>query len=259
MSITTFTRFAGFIGIVIIFVSWVISNTLVTAAEEDTQAMDSVQTEQAQVEQFSNLSSMQRSGIKRMALMEINLTDRLSKIKPSDNKQEEVKDQLDSGSMWLAAVATDIADLEERTNQLDELVTGLGQRVSLAETTKSKVDATIKRAKELKETFDVETATYEQMKNDHLLPSAPSQNETGDVSDAIEAHFDSIDKILEGYEAINDEVLSQYEAISKRVSDEHQRSTGLAKTGSTIAFFFYGLGTAIVGIGKWLENRTNAA
>jgi hypothetical protein len=40
---------------VVIFISWVISNSFVTALEEDAQNMDAVQSEQTQVRQFSSL------------------------------------------------------------------------------------------------------------------------------------------------------------------------------------------------------------
>ena len=53
MVLTIFSRLSLYIAAVVIFISWVISNSFVTAREEDAQNMDAVQSQQTQVRQFS--------------------------------------------------------------------------------------------------------------------------------------------------------------------------------------------------------------
>ena len=77
--LTVFSRLSLYIAAVVIFISWVISNSFVTALEEDAQNMDAVQSEQTQVRQFSSLSNGQRDLLRKMAEIE-NSVDKLNNV-----------------------------------------------------------------------------------------------------------------------------------------------------------------------------------
>lgn len=66
---TIFSRLSVYIAAVVIFISWLISNSFVAALEEDTQTMDAVQSEQTQAQQFSNLSDGQRALLRKIAVI----------------------------------------------------------------------------------------------------------------------------------------------------------------------------------------------
>ena len=108
---TIFSRFSVYLAAVVIFISWLISNTFVVTLEADTETMDAVQSEQTQAQQFSNLSNGQRDLLKKVA----DIADRLDKLpnegKPTEAGEQTVEDEADADQKWVESFQSDSAQL----------------------------------------------------------------------------------------------------------------------------------------------------
>src|SRR5262245_39397830 len=68
-----FVRLSSVIAAGVLFLSWVITNTFVATAEFDTGALDAVQAERAEVQQFSDLAESQRDIVASLARIDARL------------------------------------------------------------------------------------------------------------------------------------------------------------------------------------------
>src|SRR5689334_17065863 len=122
---TVISRFSVYIAAVVLFFSWLISNSFVMTADEDTQTMDAVQSEQTQAQQFADLSNGQRALLKQVADIE----DRLDKLpnehKSTDVQERDAQDESDGKERWVKSFESDSTQLAENAEELGEL----GRRV----------------------------------------------------------------------------------------------------------------------------------
>ena len=64
-----------------------------------------------------------------------------------------------------------------------------------------------------------------------------------------------IAKMEDAFEELDQEVVSLYDKMDSSITEKSERSARHAAGASFIAYLFYAIGTAIGGLGKWLENK----
>ncbi|MCM3905608.1 MAG: hypothetical protein ND866_28270 [Pyrinomonadaceae bacterium] len=251
---TIFSRFYVYIAAVVIFISWVISNNFVRALERDTQTMDAVRSEQAQAQQFSNLSDGQRDLLRKMAEIQDSLNQR-NEGKPAGAEEQNDEDEVDAKQEWVESFASDCAQLTESAEELGELA----KRVRPSEELEQSVKSIIERTKAFYDGLQREADAYTQERNTGR-PSESGPDETDaegrkKQDEQVSAAFEKVAKMEQTYDDLNKQVVSLYDKMHTQITETRQRSAKSAAVASFIALVFYAFGTVIGGLGKWLENR----
>jgi hypothetical protein len=251
--LTNFPRLSVYMAAVVIFISWLISNTFVTTLEEDTQTMDAVQAEQTQSRQFSTLSDGERAVLRKLADIE----DSVARLRTEgkQTEQENQGDEVDADQKWVESFQSDSAYLVESAKELEEL----GDRVQPSQDLEQSIKSIIQRTT----AFDVDVqkaaSAYEEEKKTGP-PSESGQDETSAEArrkyDAkISADFEIIAKMEGAFDELNQQIVSLYDKMDSYITEKRERSAQHAAVASYIAYLFYAFGTAIGGLGKWLENK----
>jgi hypothetical protein len=251
--LTIFLRLSVYIAAVVIFISWLISNTFVTTLEEDTQTMDAVQAEQTQTRQFSTLSDNERTVLRKLADIE----DSVAKLR-NEGKQTEQNhgDEADADQKWVESFQSDSAYLVESAKELEEL----GTRVQPSQDLEQSIKSIIQRTTAFDADVRKEASAYEKERKTGP-PSESGQDETNAEArkkyDAqIDADFERIAKMENAFEELDQQVVSLYDKMDSHITERRERSAQHAAVASFIAYVFYAFGIAISGLGKWLESKT---
>jgi|SRR6185295_5468796 len=250
-----FSRLSGYIAAVVIFISWLISNGFVTALEEDTQTMDAVQSEQTQVQQFSNLSDGQRALLKRMADIEDSLDKLRNEGKHTEAGEQNDEDEADAEQKWVESFQSDSAQLVESAEELEELA----KRVQPSADLEQSVESSLQRAKVFDADVQKEANAYKQEKKagQSLESGQGDANAEGrkKYDKQISADFERIVQMEEKFDDIDQQMVSLYDKMDSYITERRKRSAKHATVASFIAYVFYAVGTVIGGLGKWLENK----
>lgn len=252
---TIISRFSVYIAAVVIFISWLISNTFVMWREEDTQTMDAVQSEQTQARQFSNLSDGQRDLLRKIADVEDSLDKLQNERKPPEVEGQRAEDAPDAKQRWLKSFQSDSAQLVKSAEELGELA----KRVQPSEDLEQPIKSIIERTKAFDAGVQREANAYKQERK--TGPSVGSgQDETNaegrkKYDEQISAHFKRIEKMEETFDDLDQQIISLYDKMDSYITERRERSAEHATVASFIAYVFYGLGTVIGGLGKWLQNK----
>lgn len=253
--LTILSRLSVYIAAVVIFISWLISNSFVTALEADTQNMDAVQSEQTQVRQFSSLSDGQRDLLRKMADIEDSL-DKLHNTSERTKMEEQGdEDETDAEQHWVESFQVDSAQLAESAKELEELA----KRVQPA----ADLDSLIKSCVQLTDAFNAkvksEANAYKQ-KSETSRSKESGQDEND--ADARKKHdeqmrgpFQQITKLEDEYNKLDEQVVSLYDKLDSEVSKKRESSAKSATEASFIADIFYAVGVVIGGLGQWLANK----
>jgi chromosome segregation ATPase len=250
---TIFSRFSVYGAAVVIGISWLISNTFVTVLEEDTQTMDAVQSEQTQAQQFSNISEGQRALLKKIADIEDTLDKQRSEGKQTAEQND--GDEPDADQKWVESFKSDSDQLVETAEELEELA----KRVKPSADLNQAIESSIQRAKAFAAEVQKQANAYEQeMESGQSLDAG--QDEANAESrkkhdEQINAAVAGISKMEEPLEKLNEEIVSLYDKMDSYVTERREHSDKHATVAGWIAYLFYALGTAIGGLGKWLENK----
>jgi len=252
---TIFSRLSGYIAAVVIFISWLISNGFVTALEEDTQTMDAVQSEQTQVQQFSNLSDGQRALLRRMADIEDSLDKLRNEGKHTEAREQNDEDEADAEQKWVESFQSDSAQLVESAEELEELA----KRVQPSADLEQSVESSLQRAKVFDADVQKEANAYKQEKKagQSLELGQGDANAEGrkKYDKQISADFERIVQMEEKFDEIDHQMVSLYDKMDSYITERRKRSAKHATVASFIAYVFYAVGTVIGGLGKWLENK----
>jgi len=250
---TTFSRVSVYIAAVVIFISWLISNSFVTAKEEDTQTMDAVQSEQTQVQQFSNLSDGQRALLRKIADIEDSV-DKLRNKHAEAGKQND-EDEADANQKWVESLQSDSARLVGSAEELEELA----KRVQPSADLEQSVESSIQRAKAFDADVQNEANVYKrETKAGQSLRSGPDEaNAEGrkKYDEQISADFKRIAKMEKKFDELDQQIVSLYVKMDSYIAEKRKRSAKHATVASFIAYVFYAVGTVIGGLGKWFENK----
>ena len=252
---TTFSRFSVYIAAVVIFISWLISNTFVMYLEADTQTMDAVESEQIEAQQFSNLSDGQRDLLKKIA----DIADRLDQL-PNEGKHTETGDQnngdaADADEKWVDAFQADSAQLVKSAEELKKLA----QRVQPTADVEQSIDSSIRQAKSYDANVQDEANTYKRDKK--ASQSSGSEQSEANAEprkkhdEQISADFQRIVESENKFDDIDQQTVSVYNNMATYITERRDRSAKHASIASLIAYVFYAIGTVIGGLGKWLENK----
>ena len=253
--LTIFSRLSLYIAAVVIFISWVISNSFVTALEEDAQNMDAVQSEQTQVRQFSSLSNGQRDLLRKMAEIE-NSVDKLNNASERTKAEEQGdEDEADAEQHWVESFQADSDQLVAGAKELEELAKRIQPPADL--------DQRIKSSVQLTEAFNAkikrEANAYKQeVENSRSTGSGQDETEADGRKkhdEQVSAAYKEINKMEEEYDKLDEQVVSLYDNMDSHVSEKRESSAHSATVASFIAFIFYGLGTVMGGLGQWLGNK----
>ena len=251
--LTIFPRLSVYIAAVVIFISWLITNTFVTTFQEDTQSMDAVKAEQNESQQFSMQSEDERAVLRQLADIE----DSVAKLRTEGKQTEQQNhgDEVDADQKWVESFQSDSAYLVERAKELEEL----GKRVQPSQDLEQSIKSIIQRTT----AFDVDVqkaASAYKKERETGPPSESGQDETSAEArkqyDAkIDADFEIIAKMENAFEELDQQVVSLYDKMESYITEKRERSAEHAAIASYIAYLFYAFGTAIGGLGKWLENK----
>ena len=253
--LTIFSRLSLYIAAVVIFISWVISNSFVTALEEDAQNMDAVQSEQTQVRQFSSLSNGQRDLLRKMAEIE-NSVDKLNNASERTKAEEQGdEDEADAEQHWVESFQADSDQLVAGAKELEELAKRIQPPADL--------DQRIKSSVQLTEAFNAkikrEANAYKQgLENSRSTRSGQDETDADGRKkhdEQVSAAYKEITKREEEYDKLDEQVVSLYDNMDSHVSEKRESSAHSATVASFIAFIFYGLGTVMGGLGQWLGNK----
>jgi chromosome segregation ATPase len=252
---TIFSRLSVYIAAVVIFISWLISNSFVTALEEDTQTMDAVQSEQTQAQQFSNLSDGQRALLRKIADIEHSLDKRPNEGKHTEAGEQNDEDEADAEQKWVESFQSDSAQLVESAEELEELA----KRVQPSADLEQSVESSIQRAKAFDAEVQKEANAYKQeRKASQSLESGQDEaNAEGrkKYDEQISADFGRIVKMEEKFDELDQQIVSLYDKMDSYITERRKRSAEHATVASFIAYVFYAVGTVIGGLGKWSENK----
>ena len=250
---TIFSRVSVYIAAVVIFISWLISNSFVAAKEEDTQTMDAVQSEQTQVQQFSNLSDGQRDLLRKIADIEDSV-DKLRNKHAEAGKQND-EDEADANQKWVESFQSDSARLVGSAEELEELA----KRVQPSADLEQSVESSIQRAKAFDADVQNEANVYKrQTKAGQSLRSGQDEaNAEGrkKYDEQISADFKRIAKMEKKFDELDQQIVSLYVKMDGYIAEKRKRSAKHATVASFIAYVFYAVGTVIGGLGKWFENK----
>ena len=253
--LTIFSRLSVYIAAVVIFISWLISNTFVTTLETDTQNMDAVQSEQTQARQFSSISDGQRDLLRKMADIE-NSLDKLNKASErTEAAQQGDEDEADAEQQWVELFQANSAQTAESAKDLEELAKRVQPPADL--------DLPIKNSVQTAQAFDAKVQTKANAYKQALETSRSTesgQNETDAEGrkkhdEQMSAAYKEITKMEAEYDKLDDQVISLYDKMDSHVSERHESSAKSAAVASSIAYVFYALGTVIGGLGQWLGNK----
>ena len=253
--LTIISRFSVYIAALVIFVSWLISNSFVLALGEDTQTMDAVKSERTQARQFADLSDGQRNLLRKIADIEDGLDKLQNERKPGDVEGQVVEDESDGESRWVESFQSDGAQLAQDAEGLGELV----ERVQPPGDLEQSIKSIIERTKAFDADLQKEANAFEQERK--TGPSVGSeQDETNaegrkKFNEQIRSHLQRIDKMEETFTDLNQQVVSIYAKMDSYVTERRERSNEQATVALYVAYFLYGLGTVIGGLGKWVQNR----
>ena len=252
---TFFSRFSVYLAAVVIFISWLISNGFVRALEEDTQTMDAVQSEQTQAQQFSNLSNGQRALLRKIADIEDSLDKLRNESKHTEAGKQNHEDEADAKQKRVELFQSDSAQLVESAEELQKLA----KRVQPSADLEQSVESSIQRAKAFDADVQKEANAYKQEKEagQSLESGQDEANAEGGKKhdEQISAAFERIAKMEEPFDKLDEEIVSLYDKMDSYMTERRERSAKHATVAGWIAYLFYALGTAIGGLGKWLENK----
>jgi hypothetical protein len=250
-----FSRLSVYLAAVVIFISWLISNSFVTALEADTENMDAVQSEQTDARQFSSLADGQRDLLRKLADIENSLDKKLNAGARTEAAEQGDEGEADAEQQWVDSFQANSDQLAESAKELEELA----ERVQPS----ADLDQPIKSSVELTEAFDVkvqkEADAYKQ-----ALETSRSTESGQDETEAegrkkhdeqMSAAYTEITKMEGEYDKLDEQVLSLYDKLDTHVSERRESSARSATVASFIAYVFYGLGTVIGGLGQWLGNK----
>lgn len=253
--LTILSRLSVYIAAVVIFISWLISNTFVTTLEADTQNMDAVQGEQTQVRQFSSLSDGQRDLLRKMADIEDSLDKLQNTSERTKTEEQGDEDETDAEQHWIESFQDDSAQLAESAKELEELA----KRVQPA----ADLDSLIKSCVQLTEAFNAkvkrEANVYKQE-----LETSRSKESGQDEKDAegrkkhdeqMRKAYQQITKMEDDYHKLDEQVVSLYDKLDSQVSEKRESSAKSATVASFIADIFYAIAAVIGGLGQWLANK----
>jgi DNA repair exonuclease SbcCD ATPase subunit len=215
--------------------------------------MDAVQTEQTQSRQFSTLSDGERTVLRKLADIE----DSVAKLRTEgkQTEQQDHGDEVDADQKWVESLQSDSAYLVESAKELEEL----GKRVQPSQDLEQSIKSIIQRTT----AFDVDVQkAASAYKEDRKTgpPSESGQDETSAEAlrkyDAkISADLEVIAKMEDAFEELDGQVVSLYDKMDSYITEKRERSAQHADVASFISYLFYAFGTAIGGLGKWLENK----
>jgi hypothetical protein len=254
--LTTYSKFFGVIAALIIFASWLISNTFVSRLEADTRAMDAVRNEQTLFQQFSSLSSDQRTLIKSSTRIEIRLRELYANLIRHSGSVEMKLNSAIAELKWIDDFQSDVNDLSRSAQRLGELA----DRIPLQQTTRQDVNSSVEKAKALAKQFQAERDNFKEEERKLIASfkagtNAMTDEESDSYTSLINSHSEKVEGVLNKYEDINSEILSKYEEIYRQSLGRRRYSAQLANLSGWIAYVFYALGTAIAVYGKWLETK----
>jgi len=250
-----FSRLSVYIAAVVIFISWLISNSFVMALEADTQNMDAVQSEQTQARQFSTLSNGQRDLLRNMADIENSLDKLHNASKRTAGEQQGDEEEADAEQQWVESFQANSAQLVESAKELEELAKRVQPPADL--------DLPIKSSAQLTEAFNEkvqrEANAYKQaLETSRSIESGQDETDTEGRKkhdEQMSAAYQEITKMEEEYDKLDEQVVSLYDKVDSHVSETHESSAQSATVASFIAYVFYALGTVIGGLGQWLGNK----
>jgi hypothetical protein len=247
-----FSRLAVYIAALVIFISWLISNTFVVTLSEDTQTMDAVQAERTQTQQFSTVSDGQRAVLRKLADIE----DSVDKLRNSGKQTDEHNDadEVDADQKWVESFQSDSANLVESAEELDALAT----RVEPAQDLEQSIKSIIQRTTAFNANVQKEASAYDEERKT-AAPSGPDEPsaEAHNKYDAqISADFQRIATMEDAFDELDQQVVSLYDKMDSYITERRERSAQHAEVASFIAYIFYAFGIAISGLGKWLERKT---
>lgn len=252
---TIFSRLSLYIAAVVIFISWLISNSFVAALEEDTQTMDAVQSEQTQAQQFSNLSDGQRALLKTIADIEDSLDKLRNEGKHTEAGKQNHEDEANAKQKWVESFQADSAQLVESAEELGELA----KRVQPSADLEQSVESSIQRAKAFNADVQKEANAYKQEREaGQSLGSGQDEAKAEGrkkYDEQISADFQRTAKMEARFDELDQQIVSLYEKMDSYITEKRKRSSEHATLASFIAYVFYALGTVIGGLGKWLENK----
>jgi low affinity Fe/Cu permease len=251
--LTIFPRLSVYIAAVVIFISWLITNTFVTTFDRDTQSMDAVKAEENESQQFSMQSDGERAVLRQLADIEDSVAKLRTEGKPTE--QQNHGDEVDADQRWVESFQSDSAYLVERAKELEEL----GKRVQPSQDLEQSIKSIIERTTAFDVGVQKATSAYKK-ERETGPPSESGQDETSVEArrtyDAkIDGDFETIAKMEAAFEKLDQEVVSLYDKMESYIEEKRERSAQHAEVASIVAYVFYALGTAIGGLGKWLENK----
>jgi hypothetical protein len=233
---TIFSRFSTYLAAAVLFISWLISNSFVTTLETDTQTMDAVQQEQVQARQFSILSSGQRNLLEKLVTIEESLAN------PAQASAAGNTEETDPALMWVEFFQTNSAYLAKDAQELEELT----RRVQPSAELEGQINKHLAEVKNFAAAVEKEAVAYEQ---------EGSASQSAESDQQLDAHFERIEKMEQTFEKLDQEAVTLYANLDTYITDRRATSAQQASTASSIAYIFYVIGTAIGGLGKWLETK----
>lgn len=147
-------QISGLLGAGIIFGADFVNDHFVTALQEDTQNLDAVENDEAQIQTSAASAEDQLNAAQRMVALE-------QQVNALSNKPavEELKGLFDSSDVYLDVLQSSVDILKDSTEQL----AGITKRVNLSDETKKAIEATNAEVKTISETMQKENDTFKEL------------------------------------------------------------------------------------------------
>jgi chromosome segregation ATPase len=254
--LTIFSRFSVYIAAVVIFISWLISNSFVRALEEDTQTMDAVQSEQTQAQQFSSLSGGQRDLLRKMADIENSLDKLHNESERTAAEGQGDEDEVDAEQQWVESFQADSAQLAKSSKELEELAKRVEPPGDLDLPIKSSVQQTEAFNAKVQREANAYKQAWETSRSTESGQAETDAEGRKKHDKQMSAAYKALTKMEQEFDKLDQQVVSIYDKLDSYVSERRESSAKSATVASFIAYVFYALGTVIGGLGKWVENKT---
>jgi len=252
---TFISRFSVYLAAVVIFISWLISNTFVAAREGDTQTMDAVKSEQIQAQQFSNLSNGQRALLRQIGDIEDSVDKLRNEGKHTEAGKQNDEDEADAKQKWVELFQSDSAQLVGSAEELEKLA----KRVQPSADLERSVESSIQQAKAFDADVQNEANAYKREtkagQSLRLGQDEANAESRKKYDEQISADFKRIDKMGKKFDELDQQIISLYVKMDSYITEKRERSAKHATVASFIAYVFYAVETVIGGLGKWLESK----
>lgn len=159
---------SGLLGAGIIFASSFINDHFVTAFQEDTQNLDAVENDEAQIQSSTAAAEDQLKAAQRMIDLQIEVNE-LSKKTPI----EKAKNVFDAASVYLDTLESSVDILTDSVTQISEI----SQRVKLSEESKKTIEGLDAEIKTVSETMKAENATFKKLNEEFKSVASASRKE----------------------------------------------------------------------------------